>query len=461
MSSKRVFPFDKVPKGADVILYGAGFQGLEYYEQNEKFDWCNIIACIDKNYNNISNFPIDVISIENIPDKYEFIVIAVVSDELKESIIENLIKYGVDRNKIIAKTEQWFYKDNSDNIKELPGTLDEGIKIAYCISRALGDQVISLKCYQKIIELEKSCTIDVYCGNSYTAESIYYKQKNLGKVFHQEEPNNVNDYDLIISVQFSLVIYGVCTPKIKKYDALFMAINEIRKMQEKYSPDTGTLAFNSRILLDRARFFGYNRYTMMGCGEAFQINDTEVKVNINEEAKQRYQELNLGEKYITYNYGAGKVHDYDKRQTKEWPIENHENLNKLIKEEFPGLKIVQLGGKKSIRVNGADEYIFGEDLDVVKYILKNSIIHIDCESGLPHLASQLGTKCCVLFGPTQKWLLGYKNNINIVSEVCSECKGLLKDWYTKCIKYDEPICMRSISAERVFDNIVDYISKEL
>ena len=63
----------------------------------------------------------------------------------------------------------------------------------------------------------------------------------------------------------------------------------------------------------------------------------------------------------------------------------------------------------------------GESLELVKYVLKGSLLHIDCDSGLVHLATQLGTKCVVLFGQTSVWYFGYEQNINIVSKVCNSC----------------------------------------
>jgi ADP-heptose:LPS heptosyltransferase len=99
----------------------------------------------------------------------------------------------------------------------------------------------------------------------------------------------------------------------------------------------------------------------------------------------------------------------------------------------------------------------GESFELVEKIITDSKLHFDCESGLVHVATQLGVKCFVVFGPTPIWYFGYEGNCNIGPKVCGECKGLLNDWYTHCIKYDSPKCMESITAQMVFEKIEDYL----
>ena len=109
-------------------------------------------------------------------------------------------------------------------------------------------------------------------------------------------------------------------------------------------------------------------------------------------------------------------------------------------------------------IEGADRYIIGEDLEVAKYVLKNSLFHFDCEGGLVHIATQLGTKCFVVFGPTPIWFMGYEQNVNIAPKVCGECKGLITDWYTRCYRgYSTPACMASIKPEEVLTLMSDFI----
>ena len=141
-----------------------------------------------------------------------------------------------------------------------------------------------------------------------------------------------------------------------------------------------------------------------------------------------------------------------------WPFDYHVKLNEMLKKAFPNIEVIQIGSKTVKRVPGADRYILGENLETTKIILSNALLHFDCEGGLVHMASQLGTKCFVVFGPTPAWFLGYDNNTNILPLVCGECKSTHCDWFTECFKYSKPECMYSITPEQVFESISDYIA---
>lgn len=158
--------------------------------------------------------------------------------------------------------------------------------------------------------------------------------------------------------------------------------------------------------------------------------------------------MEFRKKYITTNYGIDMV------RIKLWPKEYLEQLLAMIKFHRPDIEIVQLGGSNAPKLNNVDKYLFGKSFEFAKYVLKNSMLHIDCEGGLVHLASQLGTKCVVVAGPTPIWYYGYKRNINIVATKCKDCAGVVPYWYERCMKgYEHPICMYSIKPQYVFDRI--------
>ncbi|MBR5162824.1 MAG: hypothetical protein IKW79_02235, partial [Schwartzia sp.] len=95
--------------------------------------------------------------------------------------------------------------------------------------------------------------------------------------------------------------------------------------------------------------------------------------------------------------------------------------------------------------------------ELVKYVLRNAVLHVDIEGGLVHLATQLGTKCAVLFGPTPVTFFGYPQNINIVSPRCAGCHGLYEDLNHCAKEQAEPECMRSITPEMVMEAIAKYM----
>ena len=118
---------------------------------------------------------------------------------------------------------------------------------------------------------------------------------------------------------------------------------------------------------------------------------------------------------------------------------------------------------KKLYLSLGDDF-FGVSWPCVAEILRHSLLHIDIEGGLVHLASQIGTKCIVLFGPTQIEAYGYANNINLRAGNCHNCYGLYQDINTCARGLSDPECMMSITPEMVLtaarkylDSVVNFL----
>ena len=99
-SREFLFPFEKVQKNAQIILYGAGSVGSTYYKQIEKSGYCQIVLWVDKNAeilrdNRIKN--IDCV------DNYscDCVVIAIENRNICNSVREWLLNRGVTEDKIV------------------------------------------------------------------------------------------------------------------------------------------------------------------------------------------------------------------------------------------------------------------------------------------------------------------------------------------------------------------------
>ena len=79
-----------------------------------------------------------------------------------------------------------------------------------------------------------------------------------------------------------------------------------------------------------------------------------------------------------------------------------------------------------------------------------------------HLATQFGTKCAVIFGPTPMHFYGYPQNINIVYEGCCNCMGSHPDWAFECFRgLAEPECMYKVTPEIVMGRVRGYIEESI
>lgn len=95
-----LFPFDKVLYNKNVVLYGAGEIGKNYYYQLDKLKYCKEILWVDRNAEFMAN------KIICLPDKifcfdYDYIIIALENKTIAKEIEIQLILKGADKNKII------------------------------------------------------------------------------------------------------------------------------------------------------------------------------------------------------------------------------------------------------------------------------------------------------------------------------------------------------------------------
>ena len=101
-NNEFMFPFDKVKKGSNIILYGAGKVGDTYTSQLERVDYCNVIAWVDKNYQiYLPDKKVESIEIISEMENYDYIVIAIDSTDTREKVAEWLLSIGVSSKKIV------------------------------------------------------------------------------------------------------------------------------------------------------------------------------------------------------------------------------------------------------------------------------------------------------------------------------------------------------------------------
>ncbi len=96
-----LFPYEKVPAGSRIILYGAAEVGGSYYNQLQQNHYCKLMCWSDIRFEELKEK--GVVSPDAILDTpYDYIVIAVLGGEQAVSIADGLVqKYNVDRERII------------------------------------------------------------------------------------------------------------------------------------------------------------------------------------------------------------------------------------------------------------------------------------------------------------------------------------------------------------------------
>lgn len=104
-NDKFIFPFSEIPRNSKIVLYGARSVGQTYYSQLRRTGYCDIVAWVDKGYQDYQKSGmINVSGIETIKNiEFDYIIIAVSHRDLCEKIKSDLISLGVAKDKIVYK----------------------------------------------------------------------------------------------------------------------------------------------------------------------------------------------------------------------------------------------------------------------------------------------------------------------------------------------------------------------
>lgn len=467
-----LFPFEKVPKDSKILIYGAGDVGQAYLQQLLASEYCIPLAFLDRNYEKIPSMVIPVYAPTQIGElAFDFIVVALKAGYFVKKIIDTLVSYGVPKECIIYIPPRNTYqvlasgtvgeKTNSSMAYQ-----KDGISIALKFGPGLGDAIVKKRLVMEFVRMAPECCIDIYApGVNDMLAAIYDRDNDHinqliddGGILYTQLAKN---YHIALETTFNMIgITSLQADDIEKKNPSFA--NVMRKMQRAWNEYhiNNTLVINRFVHLNRMKFLGLNYYNYLNFTGAFNIDDYSVNIPMHDSEAASWHLGQIGDAYITINYGSGADADYKNNSVaKQWPYEYWNRFVALFKEQYPSIKVVQLGVKDAARISHADYYLLGESLEIVKHILKNALLHIDIEGGLVHLATQLQKKCVVLFGPTQDWFFGYPQNINVKAGSCHGCH-FLYDGVNVCARcMDKPECMWSITPEMVTERVEEYLYK--
>lgn len=342
-------------------------------------------------------------------------------------------------------------RDSSREFGQSSQFSDDVLHIAFCPTGGLGDYIISAKVLEEIQGI-CACRLDVFCEKEVFGRTVYSSRKDVFLRAYKDFEKSRGSYDLALLVEHFVHVKNYDRKRLSGLSPrLYQKVSYIVDNWDWLYVDIPENYWRERIQFERCRTLGLDRWTELRMGKAFEIADKKVFIPMDRFGMEEWEKSGYAEKtYITMNYGADVMRAGFK-QLKMWPKAYFAELVKMLHQEFPNMKAVQLGSSDAECVEGCDKYVFGKSMEQTKWILKNSLVHIDCEGGLVHLATQLGTKCVVIFGPTPVHIYGYAENINLWNKKCSNCMGLHNNWAYQCYRGQEASeCMASITPETVF-----------
>jgi len=465
-----LFPFEKVPQGSRILIYGAGDVGQAYLRQMKLTGYAEVIGMVDRAWEKYPRMIVPLYPPQQIRElTFDFVILAFKMKNFAADVQANLLRMGIPAEKIIyegARNDVGSVLAPPEvNVKaerQQHFAFEEpGLAIALKYGPGLGDAIIKKKLFKAIAELAPTAKIDIYAPNaSKIIPLIYRDEPNFhaaiddgGAVYVDNHEKYGLSMSIFYMVQMDHVKYAVLS---ENSPALADAARKIEAANEVYKLSIYPTTQNW-IHFGRARYHGWNCYNIYNYTGAFTIEGQKVTIPLAPAAETEFQKLGL-KSYITVNFGNGAASKGNQSLvSKQWPKEYFEAYIAGMHAHFPDLEIIQLGDKNALALAGADRHILGQSLEVAKYILKHSRLHLDIEGGLMHLATQLGTKCIALYGSTQVELFSYPQNINIVAENCHGCYELYENSYACARGLERPECMYSIKPERVIAAATKYL----
>ncbi|MGL4942799.1 MAG: methyltransferase domain-containing protein [Thermoguttaceae bacterium] len=345
-------------------------------------------------------------------------------------------------------------------------SFDETPRILFQLKGGVGDLVISctyLKEFYKFIggtHKVSICTDE----NIKIAEAIFYQSPWVERIYSRQELPQFHEYDAVISFcTVPSLIYRA--QKSKRISS--PQLDELLQLYQSFKQNRGHLcSLNPAYAPSTAMYFlmnGHTRHSQTDVGHLLGISaDTRPMLVLDETSCEILEKTGLGNRtYITVQRG---VHELNRgnTHTRVWPKTYYNALIAKIHSEFPSLTIVQVGRTNS------DSDLVGIDVDLrgqtsfeeLKFVLKNSALHIDGECGMVHLMHSLMGRSAVFFGPTNIDFFGYPENINVkAKDACPLwCEWVTGDWQTRCLRgFDVPPCMEQLTPELFFDAIHEHL----
>lgn len=366
--------------------------------------------------------------------------------------MHNTITYYLDAIKNRWERRKYLWQE-----RKVVSEHKDNLKICFQVSGGFGDYLIFAN-YLEYFRKQYSNSadqIDIYFPMGVGSAKHIFDQSYGVHLVDKEEDIKRKTYDLYMKLsRFPQVCFyrevkiKATRPELLQYIAACKAFEVEHRDFFVFSPYRDGKTADYCIQRNQIRLQQPDIYGLLKITQKYRFP---LKIQCDEQKFLDAWDL-LPDQYITIHHGCDVRYSYS---TKLWKCEKYDRLAAKIKERFPELKIVQSGidSKQFPQMQNADVNLVGKtNLEEVKVLLKNSLLHIDNEGGLVHLRHALcAKKSIVLFGPTSDQFYGYAENENIRSDVCKEpCEWKTAEWNTQCKKIENestmiPVCMEELS----------------
>jgi ADP-heptose:LPS heptosyltransferase len=352
---------------------------------------------------------------------------------------------------IVVRLYRFLFKEST--------LLGPELAVAVLLRGSLGDHIISARFLRDFAAAVPGVPIDIFSDKEGIVSYLFSDCPYIRSFRAQTNNWSKLKSNYVLSITLSQFIEVVSFEGREfalrwadKQTQLMAIIRNISEFDAKFSSYILDQPFLDGAAAHTLGFWGYNRYSL----------HTYAKIKNNGNFLDLAVEpiVDFAPKghsgYITVNTGFDE--NFGHFSTKAYP--HMAKVIDAIRAQFPSVQVIQVGSATSERIENADmDYRGKTSLPQCAFILRESLLHIDTEGGLVHMAASLGTKSCVLFGPTPVSFFGYEDNINIGPAACGGCYWSTKTWMANCPRgFKNPICMHETKPETVAEAIFSYLT---
>jgi hypothetical protein len=317
------------------------------------------------------------------------------------------------------------------------------ISVAVLIKGAVGDNIVAARFLRDLNACCPSIVFDVYTANVGWGRWIYEGVAGLRNCGQDTAFSYVSgQYDTAFIFDDAVKVVDTMPTLAMASSKRFLSIlASIKRFHERHQEHV-SLPYNNSAVLAQELLYKYSKGRAAGSHfiAGIDYGGDRYHLAVDDGAIAKFSLA--GRRYITVHNGfETSIVTRGESSPKVYP-----QFGKVIAEirkVKSEIAFVQIGAGTSTPIPEVDFNLIGQTtLREAASLLQGACCHIDNDSGLVHIASCFGIRCCVVFGPSSPDYFSYDGHVAIRPLECGGCWWITTDWFNRCPRgMTEPVCM--------------------
>jgi ADP-heptose:LPS heptosyltransferase len=323
------------------------------------------------------------------------------------------------------------------------------------VSGGVGDYVVVARFLRDLVAYVEPLQFEIYCSNDEAGAWAFGGIRGFREAYNEFLFGRVGeDNPLSLRLSQFVVVLPQKTDwaELRQFKRLMQVAGNVMRFRRKIEVMINNHPYMDGFLAQKAVYMNCTRANFLHAMAKIPYGGDTLNLALDPSV---YNRLQLKTRpYITVSNGFDPEFPLSNRQaTKCYP--HTAILVTKLKQRFPEIAVVQVGTSTSVNIPDADIDLIGKtNLPQVAAVLAHAQLHIDNEGGLVHIAKCLGTRSCVIFGPTSVDYFGYPENINVRPPFCGGCWWINETWMDSCPRgFETARCLSEQDPEAVLSAI--------